>query len=111
MTIDELISELQRVKDTYGDMEVRVIATSPIDYSKVRDERSLYPFIWSASFTLDKNDFVVTDRTPEGPDLFAHDNTRYLSLGDFSNGLSCSDLRDIADKYHSFCCARCNLLH
>ena len=113
MTIDELISELQRVKDTYGDMEVRVITNNPIDYHKEfvsQDKPTMYHLRWPTSITLDKNDFMVADRTYEGPDL-AYDNTRYISLGDFSiQGLNHSDILDIAEKYHALRCARCNLL-
>lgn len=113
MTIDELISELQRVKDTYGDMEVRVTTNNPINYHKEfvsKDKPTMYHLLWPGTVTLDKSDFVVTDRTPDGPDLTC-DNTRYLSLGDFSiQGLNKSDLMDVAEKYHASRCGMCRLL-
>ena len=41
----------------------------------------------------------------------AYDNTRYLSLGDFSiQGMNNSDIRDIAEKYHARRCGMCELL-
>ena len=109
MTIDELISELQRIKDTYGDMEVRVLTT---DYDYDQDVPSVYPIIRTYSVTLDKNNFVVTDRAPEDTDPHAYENTRYLRLGDFTvQGLTYSNIRDTAEKCHALKCARCNLLH
>ena len=107
MTIDELISELQRIKDTYGDMEVRVIANNPIDYSKERDEPGT-PLIFSTPVTLYKDNLVVTDRAPEWANPFANENTRYLSLGDFS--IHDSDMRCVYEKYHARRCGQCNML-
>lgn len=113
MTIEELITELQRVKVTYGNIEVRVTTNNPIDYHKEyvsQDKPTLYPLIWPSTVALDKNNFVVSDKTYDGPDL-AYDNTRYLSLGDFSiQGMNNSDIRDIVEKYHARRCGMCDLL-
>lgn len=103
MTIEELITELQKIKDTHGNMEVRVTTGNPIVQHKgddSQDTQTRCPFVFPSTITLDKHNFMVTDGIYEGYNT-TYDNTMYLILGDFSiQRMNKSDIQDISVKYN-----------